>query len=290
MSSHNGTAFFSSSMSSLGAVSTASASRGMALRMFPPCHSAKRAPKFAIASRTKRASSLLAFARPSFISNPECPPFNPESSTFIATSSERRHFFVFQFGGNVYPAGASDYHLPFGLVVEVKENAPLQGIGLQVVNAVHAGFLVHCKQSFERAVLQGIVFHYSHNRSHAYSVVGAESSAFGLYPVAVDISFYRVVLEIVIALLYFLRHHVHVCLHGYHLQFFVAGCGGLAHYYIAGVVGMCFDRMFFCPVEQKVPYLVKVSRGTGHLCQGVKVTPKVFGFQILNFAHDIFVF
>ena len=87
MSSHNGTAFFSSSMSSLGAVSTASASRGMALRMFPPCHSAKRAPKFAIASRTKRASSLLAFARPSFISNPECPPFNPESSTFIATSS-----------------------------------------------------------------------------------------------------------------------------------------------------------------------------------------------------------
>ena len=204
--------------------------------------------------------------------------------------AERRHFLVFQFGGNVYPAGASYYHLPFGFVVEVKENAPLQGIGLQVVNAVHAGFLVHCQQSFERAVLQGIVFHYSHNRSHAYSVVGAESSAFGLYPVAVDISFYRVVLEIVITLLYFLRHHVHVCLHGYHLQFFVAGCGGLAHYYIAGVVGMCFDRMFFCPVEQKVPYLVKVSRGTGHLCQGVKVTPKVFGFQILNFAHDIFVF
>ena len=72
---------------SLGNVSTTSALRGMALRIFPPFQLDKQAEKFTIASCTMRAIVLLALQRPSLISRPEWPPLSLSNETLTATSS-----------------------------------------------------------------------------------------------------------------------------------------------------------------------------------------------------------
>ena len=54
--------------------------------MLPPCQQASRASSSVMALRTKRTISLLALARPSLISRPECPPRRPFNVTFTAAS------------------------------------------------------------------------------------------------------------------------------------------------------------------------------------------------------------
>ena len=74
-------------MFSFGRVSTASALKGMALRMLPPCQLARRASYSSMASRTTCTNSLLALARPSLISSPLWPPRRFFTVTFTAASS-----------------------------------------------------------------------------------------------------------------------------------------------------------------------------------------------------------
>ena len=73
------TALFSWAMSPLK-FNVANASRGIALRIEPPRISLKRKSKcgwFWESFAKKRASTLIALARPVWISQPECPPRNP---------------------------------------------------------------------------------------------------------------------------------------------------------------------------------------------------------------------
>ena len=77
---------FRASTWSAGRATTTSALKGMAFRMLPPCHEARRAPVSAMALRTRRTITLLALARPSLISSPLCPPRSPFSVTRTAFS------------------------------------------------------------------------------------------------------------------------------------------------------------------------------------------------------------
>ncbi len=81
------TASFSAATFSFGRVSTATALKGMALRMLPPCHEQRRASSSSMAWRTTCTSSLLALARPSLISSPLCPPRSPCTAMATAASS-----------------------------------------------------------------------------------------------------------------------------------------------------------------------------------------------------------
>ena len=65
------------SAAAYGTVTIPNASRGMALRRFPPLMDAKRRPQTLDASFNTRKKILFAFPRPRLMSKPECPPFNP---------------------------------------------------------------------------------------------------------------------------------------------------------------------------------------------------------------------
>ena len=69
-----------------GKAITTSALNGMALRILPPSQRASRASSSVTALRTRRTISLLALARPSLISRPECPPRSPFRVTLTAAS------------------------------------------------------------------------------------------------------------------------------------------------------------------------------------------------------------
>ena len=86
VSAYSATMLFSSSTFSAGTVNTAAHVRGMALRMFPPSHVARRASTLAMMSTAMRAMSLLALARPRPISSPECPPCRPSMRILTALS------------------------------------------------------------------------------------------------------------------------------------------------------------------------------------------------------------
>ena len=61
------------------------------------------------------------------------------------------------------------------------------------------------------------------------------------------------------------------------------GRGRLIHNYIASVVKFCFNALFLRPVKEELLNLFKVSAGTGHLREKVKILPNSLGLEISNF-------
>ncbi len=57
---------------------------------------------------------------------------------------------------------------------------------------------------------QRVIDHDSHCRRHAYAVVRAERGATGFNPFSVDIGLNRIFEKIMLCVVVFFRHHIHV--------------------------------------------------------------------------------
>ena len=136
-----------------------------------------------------------------------------ESDAHCDFASRGLYLVVFASAGNVDATSAANHKLAPSLAVEVEEDVALHLSLWQVVGTIHAGFLVLSDKSLDGAVLEGVVFHNSHDGCYAQTVVGAKSGTTSLDPIAVDVWFNWVGLEVVLALGSLLWHHVHVCLH-----------------------------------------------------------------------------
>ena len=176
-------------------------------------------------------------------------------------------------GHNVHAAGGTDNKLALGLIVEVEQDVALQGAGLEIVDAIHAGLLVNGEDGLQRAVLEGLVLKDGHSGGYAHAVVGAEGGALSLHPVAVDVCLDGVGQEVVGGILSLLGHHVHVTLQGNHGAVLHAGSGRHAHDDVAGIVLKGLEAVALCPLQEKGLNLFKVSAGTRHLGQGVESFP-----------------
>jgi hypothetical protein len=78
------TNFSNSAFLSGATTTTACASQGIALCFVPPLNEDNKISYDSVAFHNKRVSTLFAFARPVPISIPECPPFNPSTTTLYA--------------------------------------------------------------------------------------------------------------------------------------------------------------------------------------------------------------
>ena len=195
------------------------------------------------------------------------------------------HFFflVFQRSSEVHTTCRTNHKFAESFVVKVEQNFTLQEVGRHIVHTAHRRFFVGSNEPFKRTVLQGVVFHNCHDGCHSHTIVGTECRILCLYPLAVNPSFDGVGFKIVRRLGSLLRHHIHVALKRHYLAIFHAGRGCLVHDHVSSVVQFCFNALFLCPVEKELLNLFKVSAGTGHLREKVKILPNSLGMEISNF-------
>ena len=165
---------------------TATASRGIALRLLPPSSETSRNGTAAYASRSTRPSTLIAFACPSAIWTPEWPPSPPPATTDSATASGgARVARCVDPDPRVGAARAPDRQDAVLLAVEVDQRRAGEQRSVEGVGALQPDLLGNRHQQLERAVGNRLVLDQRHHRGDCDAVVGAERRPLGLQPVAV---------------------------------------------------------------------------------------------------------
>ena len=199
-------------------------------------------------------------------------------------------FLILHRGTDVDTSSRANHELAHRLVVDIQQDVALQRVGRKMVHAVHAGLFVGRDEGFQRTVLDVRALHDSHDGSHADAIVAAQRRTFCFHPIAVNISLDGICLEVMIALIHLLRHHIHVSLQNCALAVFLARSGGLAHHDVLGIVLEGFNAMLLCPIEQELLYFLQVSAWTWDLRQEIKVLPNNLRIEVFNkLCHILFV-
>ena len=221
----------------VGSHTSASASRGIALRLLPPSTLATRAPS-RVQGEQHAGDHLKRVAAPGVDLEARvaalesrhahlagrCRPPAPSSYT-------TGHVPV-----RVAPARAADVQLALVFRVQVEERAAADEPGLQVVGAGEPRLLVHGEEELERPVGERLVLHHGQAGGHGDAVVGAERRPAGPQEVPVAHQLQRVLQEVVGRVLVLLADHVHVPLEAHAARLLVAGRGGLADEHVAAGV------------------------------------------------------
>jgi hypothetical protein len=185
------------------------------------------------------------------------------------------YLLIFQCSSDIHTACTTDIQLAFIFRIEIQKDFSVHCPRLQTERAVHTGFFVFGNQCFQRTMFQIFRFKHSHDSSHAKPVICSQRSSFGLYPVAIYISFDRIFFKIVHRIVILLRNHVHVCLKNHTFPVFHSRSCRFTDNYVTCFVYKRFQSQAFSEVNQKFCYFFHVSRRTGNLCQRIKMLPYV---------------
>ena len=201
------------------------------------------------------------------------------------------HLFVLHRSVDVHTTSRANHELAHRLIVDVQEDVALQRISSEVVHTIHAGLFVSRDEGFQRTVLDVVALHDGHDGSHANAVVTAQRRTLRLHPVPVDVGLYGVCLEVMVALVHLLRHHIHVSLQHSRLSILATRSGRLTHHDVLSPVLEGLDAMFLCPVEQELLHPCQVTAWAWHLSQEIKILPNDLRIKVLdNCCHSLYSF
>lgn len=196
--------------------------------------------------------------------------------------------FVGEIGSGVDAACAAYEDLAVVFRIEVQKHRAADHILAEVLGSFEADLLVDGEESLNRTVNQILVDHHGHSGGAADAVVGAESGALGLNPLAVDISLDRVFHKIMAYVAVLLGNHVHVGLKDHRRGVLMTGSGRLAHHYVAHLVGLNLDAVVVGEFYEKIPDLLFMAGGTRNFRDFIETFPNEFGFKVFYFHCILF--
>ena len=192
--------------------------------------------------------------------------------------------------GDVHAAGTADEDLTHHLGVEIDEVLALDISSDQLVCADHTLLLVDGEDRLDGAVLQRIILEDCQRDRITDTVISTEGGVTGGDPLAVDVGVDRVLLEVVIQLRSFLRHHIHMGLQGHHRMILVSLGSGLVDENVTCLGAASLETELLTDAGDILRDRFAVVGGTGMLGEGMEVLPDQFGLQILDFLrHRIWV-
>ena len=118
--------------------------------------------------------------------------------------------FIFQCSCDINSSCTTDIKFSFVFRIEVQQNLAFQCTRFQAECTIHTRFLILSNQCLQRTMFQVFCFKYSHNGGHTHAVIGTQRSAFGLYPIAVNVCFNGIFGKVVNSIVVLLRHHIHM--------------------------------------------------------------------------------
>ena len=118
--------------------------------------------------------------------------------------------------------GATHVNLTFFFRVGVDQDFALQPVWLQTKCTGHSAFFIDSQQHFQWTVLQIRRCDHRQRRSHTDTVVRAQCSALGFYPLTINIRTDRITGEVMLSVVVLLRHHVQMRLQHHRFTVFHA--------------------------------------------------------------------
>ncbi len=179
-------------------------------------------------------------------------------------------------------ACTTDYELTVLLAVEIEKNVTLNETGFETVGSDEALLFVDSEEDRDRTVNERVVKKDSHTGGAAHAVVGAESGAVSLHPIAIHDSGDRVVEEVMHLVAALFSHHVLVTLKDDAGCVFVARSSRFCHHDVADLIGADGYIVFRRPVHEEVLHLVEMVGRTGNFCYLIEAFPQKLRLQICN--------
>ena len=234
---------FHSSMSAAGTAMTASASRQMALGLFPPPRvrswkSYWSSVYFRVQEADEEPQGVRAFLVDVVSAVAAAAAGDADLQRPVALAQGLA--LEFEGGGGVHAAGAAHEELSLVLGIQVDEGLPFEEAGLQGEGAVHAGFLRNREQALELAGRK-VAREQGEAGGDADAVVRAEGGVLGHHPAVLHLIGDRLGEEVEVEMGVLLAHHVLVRLENEGGNLFLAGGGFLDDHDVAGLVGPALE-------------------------------------------------
>ena len=193
-----------------------------------------------------------------------------------------------KFGRSARTACTSDKQFAFILRVKVQQNISVHETFFQRKGSRQSGFFVYGKQAFYRTVLYVPVCQHGQFRSHADSVVGTQRRTLCPQPIAVDVSFDRIGIEIMLHAAVLFADHIHVRLKHHCLQVFFSGRSVFSDQHIPCLIHFILQSVRFRKVCQILSDSLLLFRRTGYMTDFLKIMKNRCRLQIF-FFHKIIV-
>lgn len=269
----------------------ARASRGIALCLSPPLSVATRTSTPARRTcHSARARTFTALARWRWMSTPECPPFKPLTSTWIATSPSA---FAASSSGRVSTLPAPPAQ-PTVIVPSSSESrlssrrpwsmsaaiwlAPVRPVSSSIVNSSSSGGCAG--PGGEVGLGEG------EHRRHADAVVGAEGRARRLQILPHHPRPDGVAVEVVRDVGVLLVDHVEVRLQHDRRRLLAAARRRHQDHHVAGVVTAVGQAASRCHRQHVATHALLVARATGDSEDVIEVAPQRPRLELRNEGHD----
>ena len=186
---------------------------------------------------------------------------------------------IFERDVGVQSSGTAHIEFALGLRVEIQQNVAAEQPLLQAESTVHAGLFRGGEERLDRSVSERIVFQHGEDRRRADAVVGSERRAVGRYPLAVDVGFDGVLLEIELLVVVLLRHHVQMGLQDDALAVLHAFGRRFAHIDVVRLILAALQSERTGHVHDVLADLLLVVRGTGNVDDLCEMLPDLLRLQ-----------
>ena len=184
-------------------------------------------------------------------------------------------------------SGTADKQFTFIFRIQVYQNIPAHETFFQGKRSGQSRFLIHCKQAFQRSVLNIICSQHSQFSRHTDTIISTQCGTFRLQPFPINVSFNRVCLKIMYCLVVFLTYHVHVRLQHHFFQIFHTSGSRFANQDISSLIHFIFQRMGFCKVHQIISDFFFLLGRTRHTTDFFKIMKNRCRLQIFLFHKSI---
>ena len=198
------------------------------------------------------------------------------------------NFFVSKFSSSVCTTSTTDEEFAFVFRIEVNQDVTIHKTFLQSESTSQTGFFVYGKETFDRTMFDVLGSQYSQLSSHTNTIVGTQCGSLCLQPFAIDVSFNRVIQEIVCRIAVLFAYHINVRLENHGLQVFLTRSCRLLHQDVTSFILFRFQALFFGKIHQISDNLLLLLRRAWHLTYFRKIMKYRCRFKFYFFHTSIY--
>ena len=192
---------------------------------------------------------------------------------------------------NTPRAGAADAQFVFVFRIEVEQDAAFEHLGIELVRAGHARFLIHRDQDFQGGVFHVVGREDGQCSGYSDTVVGSQGRSFGTYPLAVHYAADAFGIEVELRVGILLVYHVHVSLEDDDGRIFLARGGRFAENDVAHLIDGGIYLVFFSEFLEKFYGFGFLLRAARHGIEVLEIVPYRFGLEgTYVFTHSVLFF
>ena len=180
-------------------------------------------------------------------------------------------FRISKFSCCIGTTGTTDEQFAFIFRVKINQDMTVHESFFQSKSTCQTSFFINRKETFQRTMLNIISRQDSQLSRHTDTIVSTQSCTLCLQPFTVDISFNRVIQEIMVRVAVLFTNHINMRLENHGLQVFQSRSSRFFDQNITSFILFSFQALLFSKVHQVSNNLLFLLRRTWHLAYFSKI-------------------